>query len=146
MRSLRLCAALAGTALLAACDVTYTDVSNNRHLAPLVGTRYQVVGPVNLYGIGTRRSEALSYITLSPMPMDGPEFVFSRELPRGAVITVEKVLKTNRWPDSNRVFQVRLHGVPAPPDTFVTVELFGGNESDIPWKLNPALYRELPRR
>jgi hypothetical protein len=146
MRRLRLGAALAGIALLAACDVTYTDVSNNRHLAPLVGTRYQVLGQVTMYGIGTRRSGALSYITLSPMPMDGPEFVFSRELPRGAVITVEKVLKTNRWPDSNRVFQVRLHGVPVPPDTFVTVELFRGNESDIPWKLNPALYRELPRK
>jgi hypothetical protein len=146
MRSLRLGAALVGIALLAACEVTYTDVSDNRHLASLVGTRYEVVGPVNLYGIGTRRSGALSYLTLSPMPMDGPEFVSSRELPRGTVITVERVLKTNRWPDSNRVFQVRLQGVPALPDTFVTVELFRGNESDIPWKLNPALYRELPRR
>jgi hypothetical protein len=80
------------------------------------------------------------------MPMDGPEFVFNRELPRGAVITVVKVLKTNRWPDSNRVFQVRLQGVSASPDTFVTVELFCGNESDVPWKLNPMIYRELPRQ
>lgn len=146
MLNLRVGAAIVGIALVAACDVTYTDVSANRHLAPLVGTRYEVVGPVNLYGIGTRRSGALSYITLSPMPMDGPEFVFSREVPRGAIITVVKVLKTNRWPDSNRVFQVRLHGVPAPPDTFVTVELFLGNESTVPWKLNPMIYRELPRQ
>ena len=138
-------------ALLAGCDTreTYEDVSAEARSRDVIGTRYEVVGPVEAYGYRLHSQAPVEEVILIPPPgISGPEIGFQIPVRRGATVTVRKVVRTNRVFDNEMNLEVELQGTPMPfsvPVTApVTIELFRGNEGDGYLQLNPKFYRRLP--
>ena len=127
------------------CEVTYADVSHHKEYRNVVGTRYEVVGEVDAYGIGRHPRAPADYITLIARPgIAGPEVVFEAPVPKGATITVTKVFQTNRIVfESGLTLEVELHGAGLPLRGWTLIDLNRGSEGPGPAGLNPAVYRKL---
>ena len=134
-------------ALSGCTDLEFTDVSNESSSRALIGTQYEVVGDVDAYGIKGRPNGEVEYISLIPPPgFTGWERGFKVPLERGSIITVTKVMKTNRWLDGRDAFIVTVEGTKMPLDTAETrLELNLGNEGDGHLKVNPTIYQRIER-
>ena len=135
------------TAMLAACscEVTYADVSHHEEYRNVVGTRYEIVGEVDAYGIARHSKAPADYITLIARPgIAGAEVVFEAPVPRGATVTVTRVYQTNRIMfESGITLEVELHGAGLPLRGWTLIDLNRGSEGPGPAGFNPAIYRKL---
>ena len=129
---------------LVACQVRFEDVSKYPEFRHVIGSRYEVVGAVNAYGIRPHSKAEVEYITLIPPPgFDGSEIGFRVPINYGSKITVLKVLKSNRWPDPNITFVVKIEGTEMPIDSTIRIDLFRGNEGKGSLQLNPEVYQNI---
>jgi len=142
-------AALGLGLLLAACsmEVALTDVSSEPRFQPLIGERFEIIGPVYAYGIRHHSGAPVEYVTLLPPPgIGGYEVGFEAPLATGSVLTIAKVVKTNLVFDNGLAFIVTLEGTTLPAAVPVRVELNRGNEGNGSAELNPDIYRRVPAR
>ncbi|MFZ4878844.1 hypothetical protein ACL9RI_27485 [Janthinobacterium sp. Mn2066] len=129
---------------LVACQVRFEDVSKDPEFRHVIGSRYEVVGVVDAYGIRTHSNAEVEYITFIPPPgFDGSEIGFRVPINYGSKITVLKVLKSNRWPDPNLTFVIQIEGMKMPIDKEIRIDLFRGNEGKGRLQLNPKIYRNI---
>lgn len=130
--------------LMQSCsEVALEDVSDEPAYSALVGSRYEIVGAIDAYGVRAHSGAATSHVTLIPPPgIGGSEVAYRRRLTLGSQIQVEKVFETNRWFDCGVALRVRLEERPDLSEE-VRVELNRGNESESCRDLNPAIYRKL---
>jgi hypothetical protein len=134
--------------MLSGCsaEVVLTDVSDSPKNRPLIGTRYAVVGNVDAYGIRQHPHGEVKYITLVPPPgFTGWERGFKVQLEYGSIVTIAKVMRTNRWLDSRDAFIVTVAGTQMPVDVETRLELFRDNEGGGRLQLNPTIYRKIER-
>lgn len=147
MRPLPCFVLCACAAMLAACscEVTYADVSHHEEYRNVVGTRYEIVGDVDAYGIARHSRAPADYIVLIARPgIAGPEVVFEAPVPKGATVTVTRVFQTNRIVfESGLSLEVELHGAGLPLRGWTLIELNRGSEGPGTAGLNPAVYRKL---
>jgi hypothetical protein len=119
------------------------DVSEWKQFKPYVGMQYEVIGPVDAYGIRPHSKAEVEYITLFPLPgFQGTQVGFRTRLPVGTKITVLRVIKTNRF-GPPMSYEVKLEGAQFPPVTRIKLDLMNGNEGKDEMQLNPKLYRRL---
>lgn len=129
---------------LLACQVQFEDVSNDPEFKHLIGSRYEVISAVDAYGIRSHSKAEVGYITLIPSPgFDGSEVGFRLPVNPGSIITVLKILKSNRWPDPNMTFIVKIEGTQIPVVKEVRIDLFRGNEGTGRLQLNSSIYRNI---
>ena len=129
-------------------EVVLTDRSADPRYAPLIGTRYEIVGNLAAYGIRDHSNAPVEYVTLVTAPgFAGPEVAFHRWIRPGSRFEILQVLETNVVFDCDIVFAVRLEDapVPLPPGIPVHLDVNRGNEAGgCEPRLNPAVYRSLP--
>lgn len=131
-------------ALLACSEERLKDVSEEPEFKPVIGTRYEIVGAVDAYGIRQHSGAKIDYITLIPPPgIAGPEVGFRIPIKVGSSIAVTRVLRINSWIDPDILFFVRMDGTQMPVDVVTRIELFRGNEGNDFLQLNPKIYRRL---
>ncbi|MBQ5949339.1 hypothetical protein [Massilia sp. ST3] len=141
----RLIIAAAATISLSGCSdwETLEDVSKQRAYKHLVGSKYEIIGTVDAYGIRKHPDQAVEYMILLPRPgIAGWEVAYDVPLRAGTIVTIVEVYDSNRWPDNDITFGVRLEGTRLPESVPVRINLFGGNEGDGSLDLNPMLYRK----
>lgn len=132
---------------LAGCDFQekQKDISSEPRSKSTIGTRYEVVGAVDAYGIRRTSQAPVDEITLIPPPgIAGPEVGFRIPVRPGSTVAVRKVIRTNRAIDPEMNLVVELEGTPMPVAVPVSIELFRGNEGKGYLQLNPKIYRRLP--
>lgn len=132
--------------LLAGCDTRerYEDASAEARSRAVIGTRYEVVGPVHAHGFRQHSRAPVEHVLLMPPPgVDGPEIGFRVPVRQGSTVTVRKVVRTNRWFGNKMNLEVELEGTPLPVAAPVSIELIRGNEVDGYLQLNPDFYRRL---
>ena len=130
--------------LFGCSDESRIDVSQQDEFRRFVGMQFEVIGPVDAYGIRPHSQAAVEYVTLIPMPgIEGPEVGFRVRMQVGSKMTVQKVIKSNRVFDPNMSYEVQLEGTQLPTPAPVRLELFRGNEGEGRMQLNPKLYRSL---
>ena len=127
------------------CEVTYADVSHHEEFRKVVGSRYEIIGEVDAYGIGRHSGAPADYLTLIPRPgIGGSEVVFEAPVPKGATVTVTKVFQTNRIVfESGITLEVELHGAGLPLRGRTLIDLNRGSEGPGPAGLNPEIYKKL---
>jgi hypothetical protein len=141
-----LSAAIFGVVAVACGTETRTDVSEQSSFKHLVGEEYEIVGTVIAYGLREHSAAPVDYVTLIPPPgIGGSQVGFRISVQPGSRVVVQRVFKTNRWPDPDMSYDVVLKGMPLPTDAPVRIDLFRGNEGKNPSELNPNLYRKLGR-
>ncbi|MFC0253943.1 hypothetical protein [Massilia consociata] len=134
-------------ALLAGCDMreTYEDVSTEPRSRQAIGIRYEVIGLVYAHGIRPHSQAPVDYVVILPPPGIGGTMIAWREpVPKGSIITVRKVVRTNRVFEGRMNLGVELDGMPLPVDAPITIELVRENEGKGYLDLNPEIYRRLP--
>lgn len=130
-------------ALLTACDDTkFVDVSNQQKYSGLVGAKYIIIDPVDVYGIRKHSKAPVDYLTLIPPPgIEGSEVGFRVPIPIGSTLTVLRIYETNRVFDGSITFEVTLAGVEVPPNLPIRVDLMRGNQGGANLSLNPKIFR-----
>lgn len=130
--------------LFGCSDETRINVSEQEEFRRFVGIQFEVIGPVDAYGIRPHSKAEVQYVTLIPLPgIDGPEVGFRTRLPVGSKVTVQRVIKTNRMFDPSMSYEVLLEGTQLPKAIPIRLDLFRGNEGAGAMQLNPKLYRSL---
>ncbi len=130
--------------LFGCSDEIRINVSEQEEFRHFVGMRFEVIGPVDAYGIRPHSKAEVEYVTLIPLPgIDGPEVGFRTRLQIGSKVTVQKVIKTNRMFDPSMSYEVLLEGTELPRAIPIRLDLFRGNEGEGAMQLNPKLYRSL---
>lgn len=130
--------------LLACAEEKFKDVSDDPDIRPIVGSQYEIVGPVYAYGIRNHSKAPIDLITLIPPPgIEGSEVGFKVPVQLGSRVTILKVLRTNRILDPNMDYVVKLNGTKMPAEATVRIELFRGNQGGGYLELNPAIYRRI---
>ena len=130
--------------LVVACEVKFEDVSRDREFKNLVGTRYEIIGTVDAYGIRAHSKAPVEYITFIPPPgVEGSQIDFRLPIAPGSKITVLRVLRSNRLIDNNISFAIELQGTKMPVEVPMRIELFRGNEGEGRTQLNPTIYRRI---
>lgn len=120
------------------------DVSQRDEFKRFVGMQFEVIGPVDAYGIRPHSRAAVEYVTLIPLPgIEGPEVGFRTRLHAGSTVTVQRVIKTNGMFDPSMSYEVLLEGTHLPSPAPVRLDLFRGNEGESGMQLNPKLYRSV---
>ncbi len=133
--------------MLGCSDEQRLDVSEQAEFKRLVGMEYEVIGPVDAYGIRAHSQAPVDYVTLIPPPGIAGSYVgFRVQLRAGSTVVVQRVLKTNRWLDPNMSYDVALRGTQLPTTAPVRIDLFRGNEGKADAVLNPKFYRPLGSR
>ena len=133
--------------LVAACDERFEDVSKDPKFKNIVGTRYEIIGSVDAYGIRAHPKAPVEYITFIPPPgIEGYEVDFRLPITPGSIITVVQVLDSNRWPDPSLTFAIELQGTKMPVEVPIRIDLFRGNEGQGRAQLNPDIYRQINSR
>jgi hypothetical protein len=129
---------------LVGCDEQSIDVSKDPKFKQLVGTRYEVIGALDAYGIRQHSKADVEYTTLIPPPgIAGSQIGFRIAIEPGSTIRVLKVLKTSRWPDPDVTLKVQLTGTRLPVETAIRADLFRGNEGQGNTHLNARIYRPM---
>jgi hypothetical protein len=131
--------------ILLGCDERLlTDLSDEPEYKAIVGSRYEIIADLAAYGIKRELNRRAEYITLIPPPgIAGPEVEFEIPVKRGSEVTVLKIVKTNRWPDSNLTLIVRMTGTRLPIEQPIRIDLFRGNEGAAGVLINPKIYRKV---
>jgi hypothetical protein len=133
---------LAGSLLGCSMEERLEDVSHQPRFSKLIGVHCET-SRVDAYGIrpyGARTG--VGWIALIARPgIAGPEVEFERPLAPGSTITILKVYRSNRWPDPDLTFEVRLEGTIMPADAPVRIDVFGDNHGAGMAGLNPDFYR-----
>lgn len=123
------------------------EITSTKPYADLIGAKYSVVAD-DLYAYGVYDSiddRRLGYVALVPSPkMAGPEFAFSRIVPKGQVITILGAWRQSIPLQSGVYYLIAVENLDLPRGVPIRVELFRGNES-VGADLNPAIYRRLPK-
>jgi hypothetical protein len=133
--------------LLGCFEQEFENVSGKPEFKKMLGTRYEIIGPVDAYGIRKRANSEVHYVTLIPPPgIEGYEVGFRVPVVVGSKITILSVLKSNRWPDPDMTLLVQLEGVSLPINTSVRLDLYRGNEGKGRLQLNPSIYRRIEQR
>ena len=142
---------LAAVALaLSGCSsrIEYTDVSGDPEYAPIVGTRYEVVGNLTAYGVRRDYGGPVGWVTAKTAPgFDGPEAGFRHWVPPGTMLTVRRVLDSNVLDACQLVLEVEFDARwrPWSADLPVRVPLYGATGSDdCDGRPSPAILRPLP--
>jgi hypothetical protein len=130
--------------LFGCSDETRVNVSEQEQFRRFVGMQFEIVGPVDAYGIRPHSKAEVEYVTLIPLPgIEGPEVGFRTRLQVGSKVTVQRAMKTNRMFDPSMSYEVLLEGTQLPNVAPVRLDLFRGNEGEGAMQLNPKLYRTL---
>jgi hypothetical protein len=139
-------ALITASCMLAACDARMVaDLGNTPAYKGVVGSRYEVVGALDAYGVKLDLQAGPDYVALIPPPgVSGPEIAFTVPVARGSTVTVLQVFKTNRWQFQDVTLIVALEGTRLPIRSDIHLDLFRGNEGPGKTLLNPAIYRKLP--
>lgn len=134
--------------LTSACsEEKRTDVSTQAKFKNFVGTEYEVIGPIEAYGIRRHSGAPVEYVTLMPPPGIAGSYVgFRVPLQPGSAVVVQRVYDTNRWPDPDMSYDVILKGTTLPTNAPVRIDLFRENEDKDHSRLNPKHYREVSKR
>lgn len=137
--------AFVGCMLLGCEERQVADLSDGPEYKGLVGSRYEIIADLVAYGIRRQLNKGAEYITLIPPPgIAGLEVEFAVPIKRGSVVTVLKIVKTNRWPDSDLTLIVHLAGTPMPIEGQIRIDLFRGNEGGAGTLMNQKIYRKRP--
>jgi hypothetical protein len=138
--------ALIVLALLAGCGKeTHEDVSAEPRSREIIGTRYEVIGQVHAHGIRPHSQAPVEHVVLLPPPgIAGTMIAWREPVRKGSIITVRKVVRTNRLFDGNMNLDVDLEGTPLPVSAPVTVQLMRENKGEGYLQPNPAVFRKLP--
>lgn len=111
----------------------------------MIGVRYEVVGPVNAYGIWDyeKKDAGVLYTTLIPgAGISGPEVAYEKPVETRSVFTVRRVMKNHVFPDSSIVYVGTLEGTGFSLRDEVRIEMFRGNEG-VGLEPNEKIYRRL---
>jgi hypothetical protein len=136
--------ALLGLFTSACSDEKRRDVSTDAKFEGLVGMEYEVIGPIDAYGIRQHSGAPVEYVTLMPPPGIAGSYVgFRVPLQPGSTVVVQRVYDTNRWPDPDMSYDVVLKGTALPTGAPVRIDLFRGNEGEDRSRLNPRHYRRV---
>ena len=91
------------------------DVSSQDKYRHLIGSKFEVIGRVDAYGIRDHSGAPADYVTLMPPPgIGGSQIAFVRSVPSGSKVTVTKVLKTNHVFDPDKTLLVHLEALQEP--------------------------------
>lgn len=144
MRRLALTLLVSILSLIGCSDETRVNVSEQERFKRFIGMQFEVIGPVDAYGIRPHSKAEVEYVTLIPLPgIDGPEVAFRTRLHVGSKLTVTRVIWTNRPFDRSMSYEVLLEGTQLPQAVPVRLDLFRGNDGDDAMQPNPKLYRRL---
>jgi hypothetical protein len=148
MRNVRAWTCLSVVLALAACQVgPAEEITSTKPYADLIGARYSVVvDNLHAYGVYESLNERIvSYITLVPPPgADGPEYAFSKPVPKGQVITILSAWKEFIPLQSGVYYLVAIENSDLPQGIPIKLKLYRGNEG-VGADLNPAIYRKLSK-
>ena len=138
-------AALVLAILVSGCSSGIPENLTSEHpYSGFIGARYRVVA-TNLYAYGVYESlndKKLSYITLVPLDLSGPEFAFRRTVAPGQTITILSAWRRAVLLDSGVYYLVEVENADLPQDIPVRLEMFRGNEGR-DGDLNPEIYKRL---
>ena len=126
---------------LVACSEQREDVSHLEPYRSMVGAEFRVVGDVAAYGIYRypQRDEVL-YATIIPgVGIAGPEIAYKKNIPKGTVLSILKVVKIGRLLSSRMDYIVATNNDSLPKDTEIHVEMRRGNEGN-ELLLNSSIY------
>jgi hypothetical protein len=148
MRNGRVWACLCLALALAACRVgPGEEITSTKPYADLIGATYSVVSD-NLRAHGVYESiddrTRISYVTLVPMELDGIEFAFRRNVPKGQVIRILSAWSNFKLFESGVYYRVAVENSDLPPGIPIRLGLSRGN-GGVGADLNPAVYKKLPR-
>jgi len=131
-----------GMCCLTACTEKVKDVSGDLQYKNLLGIEYEIVGPVDAYGIRHHSKAPVDYATLVPPPgFEGSEVGFRVPVALGSKITIRRVLRVNRLFDPPMRFVVELEGTRLPANGPVIIDIFRGSQGKGDIDLNPGIYR-----
>jgi len=129
---------------LGACsEEKLKDVSSDPKYKNVIGTEYEIVGPLLAYGIRNHSRAPVELVSLIPPPgIEGSEVGFRVPVAIGSKVIIRRVLKTNRVFDPPMTLVVQLKGTQLPVDTtMIRIDLFRGNEGKGNVDLNASIYR-----
>ena len=89
-------------------------------------------------------NRTVSYTLVPPPGAAGPEYAFSRPVPKGQIITILSAWQQFIPFMSGVYYLVELEQSDLPQGVPVRLDLYRGNEGD-GVELNPAIYRKLPK-
>lgn len=122
----------------------FVDISNEETYSKLIGSIYEITGPIIGHGIRKNSEAPVEYITLIPPPgIGGSQVAFSNSIPIGSKIKIIKVLKSNRLYKSDITLIIEMEGVNFPSDTPIRIDLTRGNEGSNSTLLNEKFYRRM---
>ena len=139
---------LAAVVLLVLCNTkeSYRDVSAKPWASQAIGERYEVIGKVYGYGMREYSSAPVDYVLITAPPgVGGTTVAWEEPVRKGSVLTVRKVLKSNRILEHDINLVVDLEGTPLPDAAPRTIRLVRANQGRGEVDLNPEIYRKLPR-
>jgi hypothetical protein len=139
---IRMCIAMC---FVVACTYKFEDMSDHPRYKPLIGTQYEVIRPLEAYGMRDNSRAPVDSVTLIPPPGIGTSQVgFRVPVAIGSKVTIRRVIRTNRVFDPPMNLMVQLEGTQLPVHApLVEIELFRGKEGDGDADLNPSIYRPL---
>jgi hypothetical protein len=121
------------------------EITSTKPYADFIGAKYSVVAD-NLSAYGVYESlddKTISYVTLVPMGIAGPEFAFRRNVPKGTVIRILSAWRLFPLMESSVYYLVAVENSDLPQGIPIRLLLDRGNEG-IGADLNLAVYRKLP--
>jgi hypothetical protein len=134
------------TLFLLGCSERREDVSKTDPFAQMVGAQYRVVGDVAAYGIWRYpEKDRILYVTLIPgVGIDGPEVAFRLRVPKGELLSVQRVFVTKYGLASSTLEYQVSTGLEGMAGLDVLVRLTRGNEGD-GFTLNSNVYERVDK-
>jgi hypothetical protein len=124
------------------------EIASTKPYVDLIGAKYSVVADnLDAYGVyESLDNKVLSYVTLVPLGIGGPEFAFRRNVPKGQVIRILSARQHWHVPllESGVYYLVAVENSDLPQGIPIRLELSRGNEG-AGADLNPAIYKRLPK-
>lgn len=146
MKSILLAIAIAASSLLSACTdgQVLEDVSGRPEYKQIVGSRYEVVGKLEAYGVGENPYKRIEYVLLMPVyGYTGSEIGFDVPVQPGSKVTVTHVYRSIMPFSRSLTLGVQLQGTDLPVEAPVRIILRDGNEGKSPVSLNPDFYKKI---
>ena len=126
---------------LVACSEQREDISRSEQYRSMVGAEFRVVEAVAAYGIYRYpQQDEVLYATIIPgVGIAGPEIAYKKDVPKGTVLSIQKVVKIGRLLGSRIDYIVVANNDSLPKDVEVHVEMRRGNEGN-GLSLNSSIY------
>jgi len=135
---------LAASSFLSACTGGLEDVSARREYKRIVGSRYEVIGKIEAYGVGENPYKRIEYVLLMPVRgYTGSEIGFDIDVQPGSRITVTHVYRSTMLFSRRITLGVQLEGTSLPVEAPVRIILTDNNEGAERVSLNPAIYKKI---